>query len=518
MDAKWYRLARYDSAVVSMPDGTSAALYQRDPALYRDLLRRTVEIHERLRREWPRLAAEYRAALRRGHLAGGVGEDLRGLDGRGRRVRPGEQARAGVRGSDESGRRQNAAERARRLLENQADAMPVVEATDGPRADRVVDAELAPPAPRGGLLEVFQQPYLLRLIVSRQLAQMYAASLLGLAWSYVQPALRFAIYYFVMGFILRLHKDTPYFAIHLFTGMVVVHYFTETLTGGTRSIWAQQGAGPEDADAAGDVPGGLDGGGGVPHAPAGPGARAGLPARRAGTSTWTAVAAGVLGVLILMTFAMALALFFSAFNVFFRDFRNIVGTIMQFMHFLVPMMYPFTLVWDAHESPSLAVPDLRREPGRPGGAAAAAVLLVPADRGHRRPRTALPAGHVGARVHHPGACAGCCCGWPRGSSPGSRASSRSVSDDGLDRGGERHQAVHAAVPPHPQADGGGHRTPAAAQRQFLAVNDVSFTVEQGESVGLMGLNGSGKSTLLKLINGVMRPDAGRSAPAAGSPG
>ena len=44
---------------------------------------------------------------------------------------------------------------------------------------------------------------------------------------------------------------------------------------------------------------------------------------------------------------------------------------------------------------------------------------------------------------------------------------------------------------------------------FLAVDDVSFTVEQGESIGLMGLNGSGKSTLLKHINGVMVPDAGR---------
>jgi ABC-2 type transport system ATP-binding protein len=43
---------------------------------------------------------------------------------------------------------------------------------------------------------------------------------------------------------------------------------------------------------------------------------------------------------------------------------------------------------------------------------------------------------------------------------------------------------------------------------FLALDDVSFTVEQGESIGLMGLNGSGKSTLLKLINGVMRPDGG----------
>lgn len=44
---------------------------------------------------------------------------------------------------------------------------------------------------------------------------------------------------------------------------------------------------------------------------------------------------------------------------------------------------------------------------------------------------------------------------------------------------------------------------------FQAVDDVSFTVEQGESIGLMGLNGSGKSTLLKMINGVMRPDSGR---------
>ena len=43
---------------------------------------------------------------------------------------------------------------------------------------------------------------------------------------------------------------------------------------------------------------------------------------------------------------------------------------------------------------------------------------------------------------------------------------------------------------------------------FKALEDVSFSVEQGESIGLMGLNGSGKSTLLKLVNGVMRPDGG----------
>jgi ABC-2 type transport system ATP-binding protein len=44
--------------------------------------------------------------------------------------------------------------------------------------------------------------------------------------------------------------------------------------------------------------------------------------------------------------------------------------------------------------------------------------------------------------------------------------------------------------------------------RFVAVDDVSFTIEQGESVGLMGLNGSGKSTLLKMILGVMKPQTG----------
>ena len=63
MDAKWYRLAGYDSAVVSMNDGASAALYRRDPERYRELLRKTVAIHAQLHREWPRLAAEYREAL-----------------------------------------------------------------------------------------------------------------------------------------------------------------------------------------------------------------------------------------------------------------------------------------------------------------------------------------------------------------------------------------------------------------------------------------------------------------------
>ncbi len=45
-------------------------------------------------------------------------------------------------------------------------------------------------------------------------------------------------------------------------------------------------------------------------------------------------------------------------------------------------------------------------------------------------------------------------------------------------------------------------------KKFHALHNVSLTVEQGETVALLGLNGSGKSTLLKHISGVMVPDSG----------
>lgn len=45
--------------------------------------------------------------------------------------------------------------------------------------------------------------------------------------------------------------------------------------------------------------------------------------------------------------------------------------------------------------------------------------------------------------------------------------------------------------------------------EFWAVKDVSFELKRGECLGLIGRNGAGKTTLLRMLNGLIKPDAGR---------
>lgn len=205
----------------------------------------------------------------------------------------------------------------------------------------VVDAPLAPPSANTGLLEVFRRRYLLRLLVRREVSARYQGSFLGLFWSYVQPASKLAMYYFVIGVILD--KGIENFAIHLFAGLVVVHYFTETFSAGTRSIVRNKSlvrkmAVPREmfpvasmlVSAYHVIPGMI--------------LLTGLCVTLGWRPDPVGMAAAVLGFLLIAVLGTALALVFSAANVFFRDFSNVVQTLTQFTTFSVPMIYPYSMV------------------------------------------------------------------------------------------------------------------------------------------------------------------------------
>ena len=54
----------------------------------------------------------------------------------------------------------------------------------------------------------------------------------------------------------------------------------------------------------------------------------------------------------------------------------------------------------------------------------------------------------------------------------------------------------------------GAKQPTHPNERFLALDGVSFSVQPGEAVGIIGHNGAGKSTLLKLISRVTAPSGG----------
>ncbi len=207
----------------------------------------------------------------------------------------------------------------------------------------VEDRPWEDPAPSRGLLEVFRRRYLLKLLVRREISARYSGSFLGLIWSYINPLSQFFIYFVVIGAVFQLHKSVPNFAIHIFSAIIVVHFFTETFNAGTRSIVRNKAIVRKMA-----VPSEM-----FPVASmlvslyhVGPQMVILIVAVTfmGWVPSFGALLAVVIALTIIMILGTALALLFAAANVLFRDFASFVNILTNFVRFGVPMIYSYTMV------------------------------------------------------------------------------------------------------------------------------------------------------------------------------
>jgi ABC-2 type transport system permease protein len=207
----------------------------------------------------------------------------------------------------------------------------------------VAEQPLVPPSASTGLIGVFSRRYLLRLLVRREISARYQGSFLGLLWSYINPLSQFFIYWFVMGKIIGMGDRAENYPIHVFTGLIIVHFFVETFNAGTRSIVRNKAlvkkmAMPREMFPVASML--------VSLFHVGPQLVILLVACLA--TGWSPDPIGLVSALlalgIVMFLGTALALLFSTANVFFRDFSSAVSILTNFVRFGVPMIYPYTLV------------------------------------------------------------------------------------------------------------------------------------------------------------------------------
>ncbi|WP_084075415.1 ABC transporter permease [Demequina sp. NBRC 110052] len=210
----------------------------------------------------------------------------------------------------------------------------------------VLPSGMTAPGGSASLFDIGRHRYLLRLVVRKEMRVRYQGSLLGLAWTYVKPAVQFAVFYFVMGTFLGMSARISPFAVFLFSGMVIVNLFTEILTNSTRSVTGNAPLVrkiylPRQLFPVSSVFVAL-----AHFAP-----QVVILVLGALVSGWTpdvvGLLAGLAGTAIVVCLALGVGLITAAINVAFRDIENITDLIAMVAVWFSPVLYPWSFVRDA---------------------------------------------------------------------------------------------------------------------------------------------------------------------------
>lgn len=205
-----------------------------------------------------------------------------------------------------------------------------------------VDAGLEVQGTGGGLREVLDRRHLLAMLVRKELRVRYRASVLGLGWSYVKPAVQFVVYFVALGLVLRQNAISDY-AVYLFGGLVVVTTLSEAVANATRSVVAN-----------GELVRKIF----LPRElfPVASGCVAAvhlvpqLVVLLVGCvlAGWRPDAVGLLalvaGLALVGVLALGLGLLLSALNVLYRDVENVVDLVLMVLVWTSPVLYPWQLV------------------------------------------------------------------------------------------------------------------------------------------------------------------------------
>ncbi|MFC4913261.1 ABC transporter permease [Actinomadura gamaensis] len=226
-----------------------------------------------------------------------------------------------------------------------ADAGATASAGAGREADPAAEPGLVAPGQGGGLGDVFRRRYLLRLIVRRELRARYQGSLLGFGWSYVRPAAHFSVFYFVVGQFLGMSQRVQHFPIFMFSALVLVSFFNETLINGTHAVLGNAALVrkvylPRELFPVASLLVSLV------HLVPGVGIVLVVAATWGWSPSPVALGSAVLGFLIVATLGLGLGLACAALHVFYRDTDKVVDIATLFVTWSVPMIYPWHVVRD----------------------------------------------------------------------------------------------------------------------------------------------------------------------------